>query len=233
MNNKKLLISIVVVIIVALIGGIVVFRNNTEKSNTNNENETTSVSPITTEDKNILVAYFSVPETEKTENLTQDEENSTVIVNGKTLGNTQYVANLISEKTGGELYRIEPVNAYPTNHDELLDRAMDEMRANDGLEIKDPLTNLNDYDIIFLGYPIWNADLPPIIHTFLDENNFDGKTVIPFSTHGGSGLADTVRTISETLTNADVISNGFTLSRSDMETAPDEVNSWLETIGIQ
>ena len=147
-------------------------------------------------------------------------------------GNTQYVANLISEQTGGEIFRIEPVDAYPTNHDDLLERAAEEMDNDARPEINNPLENLDNYDIIFIGYPIWNADLPPIINTFLEQYNFDGKTVIPFCTHGGSGLAGTQRTIANKLSNSTVITNAFSLSRTMMETAPTEVESWLKEINV-
>lgn len=120
-------------------------------------------------------------------------------------GNTQYVANLISEQTGGEIFRIEPVDAYPTNHDDLLERAAEEMDNDARPEINNPLENLDNYDIIFIGYPIWNADLPPIINTFLEQYNFDGKTVI---------------------------TNEFSLSRTRMETAPTEVETWLKEINV-
>lgn len=120
-------------------------------------------------------------------------------------GNTQYVANLISEQTGGEIFRIEPVDVYPTNHDDLLERAAEEMDNDARPEINNPLENLDNYDIIFIGYPIWNADLPPIINTFLEQYNFDGKTVI---------------------------TNAFSLSRTRMETAPTEVETWLKEINV-
>lgn len=233
MKNKKILISVVAVLILVLVGGIAITRTNNSDGNNESTNTTTTPTPISTDDKKILVAYFSVPETDKTESLTQDEENSTVLVDGETLGNTQYVANLISEEIGAEIYRIEPVNAYPTDHDELLDRVLKEMRNDDRPQIKNPISNLSEYDIIFLGYPIWNADLPPIIYSFLENNNFDGKMVIPFCTHGGSGLSDTANSISEILSNAEVITNGFSISRDDMETAPQELSSWLEKIGIK
>lgn len=236
MKNKKLMVSIIIVIVFVLIGGIAItqIRNNRDNEEEKIETSATKAPTQTSiQNKKILVTYFSVPETDKTENLTQDEENSTVQVNGKSLGNTQYVANLISEETNSDLYRIEPVNAYPTNHKELLDRAIEEMKNNDRPEIKNPISNLSEYDVVFIGYPIWNSDLPPIIYSFLESNNFDGKTIIPFCTHGGSGLSNTVNTIQEVLPNADVISNGFSLSRDDMDIAPREVTSWLKSISIE
>lgn len=74
--------------------------------------------------------------------------------------------------------------------------------------------------------------MPQILYTFLESYDFTGKTVIPFSTHGGSGLAGTVDTISEKLDGATVLENAFTLSRNSMESAPNEVESWLRDINM-
>lgn len=136
------------------------------------------------------------------------------------------------EQTGGVVFRLEPTDPYPTNHDDLLERAREEMDSNVRPEISNAPENLDDYDIIFIGYPIWNADLPPIINTFLEKYNFDGKTIIPFCMHGGSGLAGTPSRIANKLQNSTVITNGFSLSRTRMETAPTEVDSWLREINV-
>lgn len=162
--------------------------------------------------------------------MTQDEDNSTVVVDGEVLGNTQYVAQLIGEYTGGDIFRLEPVDTYPTNHDDLLQRAAEEMRNDARPEINGTIENFDEYDVIYVGYPIWNADLPPIINTFLEQYNFDGKTVVPFCTHGGSGLAGTPETISDKLPNSTVIQNAFSLSRTNMDNAPSEVENWLQEI---
>lgn len=252
--NKKTIIGIIfIIIVVAIIAGVYFFTGNNDANNTNQTisdpnvnfnnaeednntvvntgtNTETQTSETSDDGLKTLVVYFSVPETEDPNNMTQDEENSTVVVNGEVLGNTQYVAQLIGERTGGDVFRLEPVNEYPTNHDELLQVAMDEMRSDARPEIKNPIENFDEYDVIFIGYPIWNADLPPIINTFLEEYNFEGKTVVPFCTHGGSGLAGTPRTIANKLPNSNVITNGFSLSRNNMESAPSEVESWLQEI---
>lgn len=243
--NKKTIIGIICIIIVVAVIGAIYFltgNNNSENSgnqtisdanvnlNNNELNAENEVSDTTSEGLKTLVVYFSVPETDDPNNMTQDEENSTVVVNGEVLGNTQYVAQLIGEQTGGDVFRLEPVDAYPTNHDELLQRAADEMSRDFRPEIKDTIENFDEYDVIYVGYPIWNSDLPPIINSFLEQYNFDGKTVVPFCTHGGSGLAGTPATIANKLPNSNVIQNGFTLSRRNMESAPSEVASWLQEI---
>lgn len=78
--------------------------------------------------KKSLVVYFSMPETDNPQNMTREEENSTVVINGKVLGNTQYVAQLIQEMTGGDIFRILPQKPYPTDHRTLVDLAREEQK---------------------------------------------------------------------------------------------------------
>lgn len=118
----------------------------------------------------------------------QDEENSTVIVNGEVLGNTQYVAQLIAENTGADIFRIEAKEDYPLEHDVLVDIALEEQNQDARLEIKETVNNMEDYDIVFLGYPNWWGIAAWPVDTFVKANDFNGKTVIPFCTSSSSGL---------------------------------------------
>lgn len=236
MNKKRFIYLIATCIVFIVAGAIYFITANNDKESVNNqviENQTIdndTVDDSFDKDGKSLVVYFSVPETTSPNNMTRDEDNSVHVVDGKVLGNTQYIASLIGEKTNSEVFRLEPVDAYPTDHDELLERAADEMDNDVRPEIKDPI-DISSYDVIFIGYPIWNADVPPIINTFLENNDFTGKTIIPFCTHGGSGIAGTPSTIQDKLPDAKVITNGFALSRNDMESSETEVNNWLEDIG--
>lgn len=182
--------------------------------------------------KKSLVVYFSVPETtDPNKKMTTEEENSAIVVDGKVLGNTEYAALLIQENTNADIYRIEPKTPYTTDHSDLVNQAKEEQNKNLRSEIKNKISNFDDYDIIYIGYPIWWSDMPQILYTFLELYNFDGKTVIPFSTHGGSGLSGTVSTIQNKLKGAKVESNAFTMYRDNMEEAPEEIKSWLKEIG--
>lgn len=235
--NKKIIIGVIIFIVVALgTGGY--FLANSDKSNVPKEpeeqvnvgNENTQVN---TDSKKSLVVYFSVPETDDPNNMTTEEENSAIVVNGEVLGNTQYVAMLISENTGADIYRIEPKTPYTTDHETLVDIAKDEQNNDVRPEIKSKISNFDDYDIIYIGYPIWWSDMPKILYTFMELYDFSGKTVIPFSTHGGSELSGTVNTIRNKLSSATVEENAFTISRDTMEDAPKAVESWLKEIEIK
>ena len=238
--NKKIITGIVAVIVIMGIGvgGYFLLSNKatTEApTETKEPEEQVNVgndpTPTNKDGKKSLVVYFSVPETDDpNKKMTTEEDNSAIVVDGKVLGNTQYVAMLIAENTGGDLYRIEPKTTYKTNHKDLVDLAKEEQNKNVRPEIKNKISNFDDYDIIYVGYPIWWSDMPQILYTFFELYDFNGKTVIPFSTHGGSGLAGTVSTIKSKLSGATVESNAFTMSRNNMEQAPEEVKSWLKEI---
>ena len=177
-----------------------------------------------------LVVYFSVPESTKTSGLTRNEENSLVVIDGKALGNVQYVAQVISEETGADIFRLEPVDAYPTDHATLLERAAREQRAGARPEIKGNV-NLAGYDTVFVGYPIWNADMPPILYSFFDGYDLSGKKIVPFSVHGGSGLVRTVQSIAAEEPKASVEKNAFSESRNTVDKARGRIVAWLQKIG--
>jgi flavodoxin len=178
----------------------------------------------------VLVAYFSMPETTKPNNMTQAEDNSVVVIDGKVLGNTQYVAYLIQENTGGDIFRIEPKTPYPTNHRVLVDLAKKEQNNNARPELAANIPNIDQYDVIFLGYPNWWADMPMILYSFLESADLSGKTVIPFNTHGGNGFSDTIDAIAKLQPDASVDKNGFTVSRDRVHECADDVAAWLREL---
>lgn len=178
-----------------------------------------------------LVVYFSVPETDKAENMTREEDNSTVVIDGKVLGNTQYVAQVIAANTGAELFRIEPETPYTTNHADLIAFAREEQGRGARPEMRTNFEGLERYDTIFLGYPNWWGDLPMILYTFLETHKLSGKTVVPFVTHGGSGFSRTVRTIAGLQPDAKVSENGLSLHRDEVQDSERAVVAWLRELG--
>ncbi len=178
---------------------------------------------------NILIAYFSVPETDGVDTVAGA---SRVVVDGEVLGNNQYLAQLIQQETGGDLFRIETVQEYPGSHDALLNFAYNERSDDARPELATQIQNPDNYDVIFLGYPNWNSDLPMPLYTFLEEYDFSGKTIIPFTAHGGSGFSRTIRTIQELQPNATVIDDGLSISRNRVADAQDDVISWISGLNI-
>ncbi len=186
--------------------------------------------PSTTPARNrSLVVYFSMPETTNPNNMTTEEDNSTVVINGEVLGNTQYMAYVIQEHMGADIFRIEPVNPYPIDHSTLVDQARNEQDRDFRPAIAGRISNLADYDTIYLGYPNWWGDMPMILYSFLEQYDFSGKTIIPFNTHGGSGFSGTVGTIRSLEPQAEVL-NGLSISRNSIQNARQEIIDWLDSM---
>lgn len=185
-----------------------------------------------TEDGKMLVVYFSMPETTNPDNMNAEEEYSTVVIDGEVLGNTQYVAYVIQENTGADIFRIEPVTPYPMNHAELEEVATEEKRNNAMPEIAAEVQNIEQYDTIFLGYPNWYADMPRIIYSFLDQYDLSGKTIVPFVTSGGSGFSNTISTIADLEPDANVITDGLSISRNVVQDAEADIIEWVEGLGL-
>ncbi|MFF7865507.1 flavodoxin [Streptomyces qaidamensis] len=177
-----------------------------------------------------LVAYFSVPETDDPNNMSEEEAGSTHVVDGKVLGNTQYVAQLIEARIGAEMFRIETAEELPLEHGRLEDLALEMQEGDERPKLKALIPNLEDYDTVFIGYPIWWYDLPMPVYTFLEEHDFSGKNIVLFSTHGGNGLSETVEKVTEKLPDSTVVSNAFSILRDDMDSAEGEVGEWLDSL---
>lgn len=189
----------------------------------------TGSSGMSIEGGSVLIAYFSVPETDGVDAVAGA---SRVVEGGEVLGNNQYVAQLIQETIGGDLFRIETVQAYPGTHDALLEFAYNELSENARPALASRIENPDRYDVIFLGYPNWNADLPMPLYTFLEEYDFSGKTIIPFTVHGGSGFSRTIRTIQELQPQATVVEDGLSISRNSVSDAQDDVSEWIAGLPI-
>lgn len=194
---------------------------STPEESSSQTNESTPT-PSNTNGKN-LVVYFSMPD---------NVDDSTVVIDGETLGNTQYMAYVIQETIGADIFRIEPETPYPTDHDELVDIAREEQSNNARPAIKDTIENFDTYENIFVGYPNWWGDMPMILYSFFDEYDFSGKTIIPFNTHGGSGFSGTISTIKELEPNAEVL-DGKSISRNDIQDAEQEIVDWVNSLDLK
>ena len=171
---------------------------------------------------NMLVVYFSLA----------DEQYGVGVIEE---GNTSIIAHMIAEYTGADMFEIQPVQPYPTSHRELLDVSRQEMSENARPEIAETVQNWEQYDTVFIGYPNWWGDMPMIVYNFLESYDFSGKTIVPFCTHGGSGLSNTERTIAS-LTGTNLLP-GFaipgTTAQNEREEAKNRVNKWLVDNGFE
>ena len=176
-----------------------------------------------------LVVYFSVPETDGAD---ASSGASRILSGGKVVGNTQYVAAVIGEAAGSDLFEIRTVRTYPGSHKALIDAAKAEIDDNARPKLATHIERLDDYDVVFVGFPNWWYDMPMALYTFFDEYDFSGKTLIPFCTHGGSRFSGAIETIRRLEPGADVL-DGYAVARDRAADAKDGICRWLEKIGMK
>mgnify|MGYP000587152472 FL=1 len=239
MLKRRFLIMLAVVMIISMFTGCgsASVKNNqttkndsTEKSSDidSSSNAVTEAVQNNTDNENILIAYFSVPENVDTDGIDANSGASIVVKNKDVLGNMQYMAMTIQEAIGGELFRIETTEEYPLEHETLVNQAKEEQNEDARPELATHIENVEQYNIIFLGYPNWWGDMPQPLYTFLEEYDFSGKTIIPFNSYGGSGFSNTIEEIKKLQPNATVKDDGLSISRNDVADSEQEITDWAK-----
>lgn len=188
----------------------------------NNRKNTTSDSgvEISEEDEpSSIVVYFS-----RAENIDFDADVDAVTsasINlddaGNPIGNMRLLAEYISEETGAEIFSIQTVDLYPTGYRDTTDLATEELSESARPALSTHIENMDDYDVVYLGYPNWWGTLPMPVASFLEEYDFAGKTIIPFVSHEGSGLGSGVSMIKELCPDAEVL-DGLAIKGGDVNT---------------
>lgn len=148
-------------------------------------------------------------------------------------GNTRYFAKEIQAQIGGDLFEIQTINPYPQDYDSVVDVAKKEQKAKFRPKIAATPTNLDEYDIIFIGYPNWWGTIPMALFTFFEENHFEGKTLIPFSTHEGSHFGDSLSDL-KTLNPKSTFLKGLEMRGRSVQSASSkkEITTWLTKLNI-
>lgn len=141
-------------------------------------------------------------------------------------GNTAAVAEEIREQIGADAFEIIPVEAYSDDYDAVTEAAQEEQRTNARPAIRDSVDDMEQYETIYIGYPIWWGDMPMILYTFFDTYDLSGKTVRPFCTSGGSGLSQTVEAIRDLEPDA-TVTEGLHIRDAEDNQMSSEVTAWL------
>jgi flavodoxin len=146
------------------------------------------------------------------------------------VGNTEVISKKIQALTGSDIFQIETVKSYPADYTETTKVAQQEKDANARPVLKSKVSNMNDYNVIYLGYPIWWGTMPMAVYTFLTAYDFAGKTIIPFCTNEGSGLGSSVQDIRRLCPKAKVL-GGLEIKGSAVnETASEtKVRNWIKS----
>ena len=213
MKTKALILILIIISIFGLIISEVSAASEAESAANDilNKNNT---------DSKVLVVYFS-----------RTGENYNV--GNVEVGNTAMMASYIKDYLNADSVEIVPVEKYPDNYDECTKVASDEKDNNARPEIQNKIDNFDSYDTVFIGYPIWWGDLPMIMYTLMENYDFNGKNVIPFNTHEGSGDAGTYSTVQKDLPKANVTTDGLALDGKTAisDDGKQKTIDWLKGLG--
>lgn len=172
--------------------------------------------------KKVLIAYYS----RKGENYYNGR------IQNLEVGNTAIVAKTIQNIIGGDLNEVETIKTYPKDYYETTEISKEELKNNYRPEIKNPLKNIDDYDVIFLGYPNWWSTMPMVMFTFLESFDSAGKTIIPFCTHEGSGMGKSESDIKKLCKNS-IILKGLPIKGSSVKNAENQINEWINKLNLK
>lgn len=146
-------------------------------------------------------------------------------------GNTEQVAQIIQEATGGDLFEIAPATPYTDDYDELLDIARQEQSEGARPELADQVEGWDSYETIFVGYPNWWSDAPMAVYTFLEAYDFAGKTLIPFNTSASGGFGRSLDGLAASAPGAAIL-EGLSFTERTLGDAQSEVSAWLDGLGL-
>jgi len=142
-------------------------------------------------------------------------------------GNTKKLATAIQKKTGADMVEIVPAVTYPDDYDQTVDIARKEQDDDARPAVKTKINNMASYEVVFLGYPSWWGTMPMAVFTFLEAHDLAGKTVIPFTTHEGSGFGRSVSDLRRLCPKSTIL-DGLAIRGRDADTAETEVPAWLQ-----
>jgi flavodoxin len=183
---------------------------------------------------NILIAYFSrVGNTDFPEDVDAVSSASLLRKDGELYGNTQYIATLIQQQIGGDLFLIQTEEKYPADYDATDRQGQQESRGRSRPALASHVENMDAYDLVFLGFPNWYYDMPMAVYTFLEEYDLAGKTIILFATSGGSGFSNAITEIQNLQPDAEILTDGYKVSHSkaaDVTSA--DIEEWINGLQI-
>lgn len=218
-------VLLVIVLMVSIAG-----CNNGEENNQNDVPSTTqsqSNDNQTVSNGNILVAYFSWADNAVLDDDVDTVSSPSVIAPG----NVQQLATWVQEETGGQLFSIQVKDPYPSDWDECLSRANEERRDDSRPELVANVENIDEYDVVFLGYPNWWYGVPMPLLSFLEANDLSDKQVYLFCSHGTGGLANSVEIISEALPDSTISDNIFDCYEEDAPNSQEDISNWVSELG--
>lgn len=199
----------------------------------NTDPPTVSQSSGETGNSNILIAYFTWADNTVVEDPSSVDVDATTSASVLAPGNAAKLASWIQQEVGGDLHSIVVEEPYSSDYDECLDRAADEKAENARPALASHVDNMEDYDIVFLGFPNWWYTLPMPVLTFVEEYDWSGKTVVPFVTHGTGGLSSTIRDLTAALPEDVTILEPIGVYRPEVDASQSAVQEWIAGLDLE
>lgn len=163
-----------------------------------------------------IIIYFS----------RKDENYVNGMIKNLAIGNTEILAGMIQKLTGADIFKVEPIQPYSKNYNECIAQAQADQNRNARPELKNYPENLEQYDMIYLGYPNYWGTMPMVLFTFLERFDLNGKTIKPFCTHEGSGLGHSIEDINKLCPTA-IVEKGLALHGGSVEKSEKELDKWI------
>lgn len=142
-------------------------------------------------------------------------------------GNAEHIAKVIAKITNGDIFEVESIKDYSTNYKKCTEEALDELNENATPKLKNNLTTIEQYDVIYLCYPNWWGTYPRPLKTFLLSHNFKDKVIMPMCTHEGSGMGSSESELKGTLKGA-IIKKGLAIKGTLAHTSDERIKKWIE-----
>ena len=199
----------------------------------NTDPPTVSQSSGETGNSNILIAYFTWADNTVVEDPSSVDVDATTSASVLAPGNAAKLASWIQQEVGGDLHSIVVEEPYSSDYDQCLDRAADEKADNARPALASHVDNMEDYDIVFLGFPNWWYTLPMPVLTFVEEYDWSGKTVVPFVTHGTGGLSSTIRDLTAALPEDVTILEPIDVYRPEVDDSQSAVQEWIAGLDLE
>lgn len=146
-------------------------------------------------------------------------------------GDVGQLAAYIEERTSAEVFHITLAEKYSSDYDECLDQARAQLDNREHPELAERVANIEDYNVIFLGFPNWWYTIPVAINSFVEAHDLSGKTIIPFVSHGTGGLAGTIRDLTAILPEDCQVLQSYDVYEDNVPDVREEVDDWLESLG--
>lgn len=209
-----------------------VVQNTREQDTAENAQDMESEEPEMPSQGKILIAYFTWAENTYVADPASVDVDATTSASVLIPGNVGLMAQWIQEETGGDTFSIITEEPYSSDYDTCLNRAIEEHDSGARPAITGHIDNMEDYDIVFLGFPNWWYSCPMAILTFIEEYDLSGKTIVPFCSHGTGGFAASLQDIGAVLPDDCIVLTEFGAYRPEVAQSKDELLAWLSELDI-